>query len=69
MFNNFAIQAGSDNSGVSTEMVAMNSTLKLMFRNKGTFFGVHVTSTPMGLSFSDLTLATGTVSNTLHIQC
>lgn len=60
------IQAGSDASGVGTEMVTMNSTVKIVFRNRGTFFGVHVTSTPLDLSFSELTLASGTVSNTLH---
>ncbi|XP_047312005.1 uncharacterized protein LOC124915350 [Impatiens glandulifera] len=61
MFDQFVIQAGSDGSGVSTEMVTMNSTVKLIFHNSGTFFGVHVTSTPVDLSYSELTLATGTI--------
>ncbi|KAL3813625.1 hypothetical protein ACJIZ3_014893 [Penstemon smallii] len=61
LFDSFMIQAGSDSSGVSTEMVTMNSTATLIFRNTGTFFGVHVTSTPLDLSYSDLTIATGTV--------
>lgn len=61
-FNQFAVQAGMDHSGVATEMVSVNSTVKLVFRNEGTFFGVHVTSTPLDLSFSDLTLATGTIN-------
>lgn len=59
LFDTFIIQAGSDSTGVSTEMVTMNSTVKFVFTNKGTFFGVHVTSTPLDLSFSDLTLASG----------
>ena len=50
-----------DFSGVATEMVSMNCTVKLTFRNTATFFGVHVTSTPLDLSFSELTVATGTV--------
>ncbi|XP_016483491.1 uncharacterized protein LOC107804162 [Nicotiana tabacum] len=60
-FNEFGIQAGMDSSGVATEMVSMNSTVKMRFRNTGTFFGVHVTSTPLVLSFSQLTVATGSV--------
>lgn len=55
------IQAGADHSGVATELVSMNSTVKLTFRNTATFFGVHVTSTPLDLSYSQLTVATGTV--------
>ncbi|GFQ03395.1 hypothetical protein PHJA_002483300 [Phtheirospermum japonicum] len=61
LFDTFVIQAGSDGSGVGTEMVNLNSTVKMVFHNKGTFFGVHVTSTPLDLAFSELTLATGTV--------
>lgn len=61
-YNEFGVQAGMDFSGVATEMISMNSTVKLTFRNTGTFFGVHVTSTPLVLSFSQLTVATGTVS-------
>lgn len=43
-------------------MVSMNSTVKLTFRNTATFFGVHVTSTPLDLSYSRLRVASGTVS-------
>lgn len=60
-FDRFIIQAGSDSSGVATEMVTTNSTVKLIFRNKGTFFGVHVTSAPMDLSVYQLPLGTGTI--------
>ncbi|XP_052205309.1 uncharacterized protein LOC127810095 [Diospyros lotus] len=62
-FNWFTIQAGNDFSGVATNMVTMNSTVKLIYRNTGTFFGVHVISTPLDLSYSqsELTLATGTI--------
>lgn len=67
-YNEFGVQAGMDFSGVATEMVSMNSTVKLIFRNTGTFFGVHVTSTPLVLSFSQLTVATGTVSSQLPLS-
>lgn len=39
----------------------MNSTVKLTFRNIATFFGVHVTSTPLDLFYSQLTVATGNI--------
>ncbi|XP_061336715.1 uncharacterized protein LOC133283819 [Gastrolobium bilobum] len=60
-FDEFVIQAGADLSGVATSMVSMNSTVKLTFRNTATFFGVHVTSTPLDLNYYQLTLATGTL--------
>uniref|UniRef100_A0A803PES5 Late embryogenesis abundant protein LEA-2 subgroup domain-containing protein n=1 Tax=Cannabis sativa TaxID=3483 RepID=A0A803PES5_CANSA len=61
LFDQFVIQAGTDHSGVATELVSMNSTVKLTFRNTATFFGVHVTSSPLDLSYSQLTVATGTI--------
>ncbi|XVF17676.1 hypothetical protein REPUB_Repub10bG0144000 [Reevesia pubescens] len=61
-FNEFAVHAGSDSSGVGTEMVSMNCTVKFTYRNTATFFGVHVTSTPLDLSYSQLTVATGSVN-------
>ncbi|MED6149334.1 hypothetical protein PIB30_061363 [Stylosanthes scabra] len=51
--------AGADMSGVATSLVTMNSSVKLTFRNTATFFGVHVISTPLDLTYSQLTLATG----------
>ncbi|KAG6406927.1 hypothetical protein SASPL_134544 [Salvia splendens] len=55
------VQAGSDSTGVSTDMISMNSTVKLTYRNTATFFGVHVTSTPVALTYSQLTIGSGTV--------
>ncbi|XP_057975753.1 uncharacterized protein LOC131163066 [Malania oleifera] len=60
-FEQLVIQAGSDFTGVATEMVSLNSTVKFTYRNTATFFGVHVTSTPLDLSYSQLTLASGAV--------
>lgn len=60
-FENFVIQAGSDSTGVATDMVTMNSTVKLTFRNTATFFGVHVTSTPLDLSYSQITFGSGSI--------
>ncbi|XP_042507002.1 uncharacterized protein LOC122083311 [Macadamia integrifolia] len=59
VFESFNIQAGMDNSGVPTDMMSLNSTVKIWFRNPATFFGVHVTSTPLELYYYQLKLATG----------
>ncbi|CAJ1952027.1 unnamed protein product [Sphenostylis stenocarpa] len=58
-FDQVRIQAGSDSTGVATDMITMNSTLKFTYRNTGTFFGVHVTATPVELSYSDIIIASG----------
>ncbi|KAJ6900136.1 hypothetical protein NC652_026313 [Populus alba x Populus x berolinensis] len=60
-FEQFRIQAGSDSTGVATDMISVNSTVRMTYRNKGTFFGVHVTSTSMDLSYSEITLASGSI--------
>ncbi|XP_043714169.1 NDR1/HIN1-like protein 1 [Telopea speciosissima] len=59
VFESFNIQAGMDNSGVATDMMSVNSTVKIWFRNPATFFGVHVTSTPLQLYYYQLKLASG----------
>ncbi|KAI4388623.1 hypothetical protein MLD38_000935 [Melastoma candidum] len=61
-FEQLTIQAGSDSTGVATDMITVNSTVKLLYRNTGTFFGVHVTSSPADLMFSKLTVATGSIN-------
>lgn len=57
----FDVHAGSDDTGVSTDMISMNSTVRLTFRNTATFFGVHVGATPLALSYSQLGIGTGNV--------
>ncbi|KAF5449053.1 hypothetical protein F2P56_029540 [Juglans regia] len=59
VFENFNIQAGNDHSGVPTDMLSLNSTVKLLYRNPATFFGVHVTATPFELHYYRLQLASG----------
>lgn len=44
-------------------MITVNSTVKMIYRNTGTFFGVHVTSNPLDLSYSEITIASGAVSH------
>ncbi|XP_021898672.1 uncharacterized protein LOC110815276 [Carica papaya] len=60
-FEQFKIQAGSDFTGVATDMITMNSTVRMIYRNTGTFFGVHVTSTPLDLSYSQIVIGSGTM--------
>ncbi|XP_047328830.1 uncharacterized protein LOC124932256 [Impatiens glandulifera] len=60
-FDSFTVQAGSDSTGVATDMISLNSTVKLTFRNTGTFFSVHVTSIPIDLSFNQITIASGSI--------
>ncbi|XP_048130924.1 LOW QUALITY PROTEIN: uncharacterized protein LOC115746371 [Rhodamnia argentea] len=60
-FEQLKIQAGSDSTGVATDMITVNSTVKFTYRNTGTFFGVHVTATPVDLTYSQLTIASGTL--------
>lgn len=55
----YKVQAGMDWSGVQTEMVSLNATVRMMYANPATFFGVHVTSTPLRLHYYDLNIATG----------
>ncbi|CAL1398147.1 unnamed protein product [Linum trigynum] len=59
VFENFNVQAGNDGSGVPTDMLSLNSTVKIHYRNPGTFFAVHVTSTPLELHYFQLKLASG----------
>nr|KYP61477.1 hypothetical protein KK1_015967 [Cajanus cajan] len=61
-FDHLRVQAGSDSTGVATDMITMNSTVKFTYRNTGTFFGVHVTSTPFDLSYSEIVIATGNLN-------
>ena len=60
-FDHVQVQAGSDSTGVATDMITMNSTLKFTYRNTGTFFGVHVAATPLELSYSEIVIAAGNV--------
>ncbi|XP_058730296.1 uncharacterized protein LOC131602246 [Vicia villosa] len=59
VFENLNVQSGNDGTGVPTDMLSLNSTVKILYRNPATFFGVHVTSTPLHLSYYQLTLASG----------
>ncbi|OMO80011.1 Late embryogenesis abundant protein, LEA-14 [Corchorus capsularis] len=59
VFENFHYQAGNDQSGVPTDMLSLNSTVKISYRNPATFYAVHVTSTPWELHHFQLKIASG----------
>ncbi|KAL4187301.1 hypothetical protein AMTRI_Chr09g18320 [Amborella trichopoda] len=40
-------------------MLSLNSTLKLIYRNPVTFFCVHVASTPISMTYYQLSVASG----------
>ncbi|PKA60115.1 hypothetical protein AXF42_Ash009799 [Apostasia shenzhenica] len=65
MFESYNIQAGVDHTGVATKMMTINSTVRISFRNPATFFGVHVSSTPLELRYYDLLIASGRVSRAI----
>ncbi|CAK9185687.1 unnamed protein product [Ilex paraguariensis] len=59
--NNVYVGVGSDLSGVPTKMLTVNSSLRMTIYNPATFYGIHVSSTPVNLVYSKITVATGQV--------
>lgn len=59
--HNFYFGEGSDMTGVPTKMLTMNCSMKMNVYNPATFFGIHVSSTPVNLMFSEIAVATGEV--------
>ncbi|KAK9066245.1 hypothetical protein SSX86_013566 [Deinandra increscens subsp. villosa] len=57
--NSLYIGQGSDSSGVITKLLTINGSLRLGVRNPATFFGIHVSSTPVNLVYSEIVIATG----------
>ncbi|KAJ6327571.1 hypothetical protein OIU78_014441 [Salix suchowensis] len=59
--NNFYVGEGSDSSGVPTKMLTLNGSLRMSVYNPATIFGIHVSSTPINLVYSEIPIATGQV--------
>lgn len=57
--NNFYVAEATDFSGVPTKVMTINGSLKLGIYNPATFFGIHVTSNPISLLYSQIPVATG----------
>ncbi|KAJ6795638.1 Uncharacterized protein M6B38_225725 [Iris pallida] len=59
LMNNFYSGEGTDATGVPTKLVTANCSLKLNVYNPAGMFGIHVTSSPINLMYSEITVATG----------
>ncbi|KAG8500275.1 hypothetical protein CXB51_004220 [Gossypium anomalum] len=53
------VKAGNDESGVPTDMLSLNSTVTISYRNLAASYTFHVTSTPLELHHFQLKLASG----------
>ncbi|CAL9195863.1 unnamed protein product [Musa hybrid cultivar] len=60
--DDFYAGEGTDSTGVPTKMVTVNCSLKISVYNTAAMFGIHVTSSPINLMFSEITIATGEAS-------
>lgn len=65
--DDFYAGEGTDTTGVPTKMVTVNCSVKISVYNTATMFGIHVTSGPIRLKFSEITIATGEVSFSLNV--
>ena len=59
--HNLYVGEGSDSTGVPTKMLTMNGSLKISVYNPATIFGIHVSSTPIDVVYSEIVIATGQV--------
>ncbi|KAE7997452.1 hypothetical protein FH972_002088 [Carpinus fangiana] len=57
--HNLYLGEGSDSSGVPTKMLTVNGSLKMNIYNPAPLFGIHVSSTPVNLIYSEISVATG----------
>lgn len=57
--NNFYFGEGADFTGVPTKMLTVNCSLKMSVHNPASFFGIHVSSTPVDLIYTEIAVATG----------
>ncbi|CDO98030.1 unnamed protein product [Coffea canephora] len=56
--HNVYMGSGSDFTGVPTKMFTVNGTLRMAIYNPATFYGIHVSSSPVNLIYSDIVVAT-----------
>ncbi|XP_074555937.1 uncharacterized protein LOC141811783 [Curcuma longa] len=59
LMDDFYAGEGTDATGVPTKMVTLNCSVKMSVYNTAAMFGIHVTSGPIRLMFSEITVATG----------
>ncbi|KAL8209359.1 hypothetical protein R6Q57_006091, partial [Mikania cordata] len=61
--NNFYYGEGSDYTGVPTKLLTINCSVKMIIQNPATFFGIHVSSTPLYLFYSQIKVGSGQFIN------
>ncbi|XP_042049514.1 uncharacterized protein LOC121795130 [Salvia splendens] len=59
MVSNMYMGSGADFTGVPTKMLNVNGSLRISVYNPATFYGIHVTATPVNLFYSEVVVATG----------
>ncbi|KAF9690001.1 hypothetical protein SADUNF_Sadunf01G0150600 [Salix dunnii] len=57
--NNFFVGEGTDSSCVPTKLLTVNGSMRMDVYNPATLFGIHVSSTPINLVYSEISIATG----------
>ncbi|GAB2225277.1 hypothetical protein Droror1_Dr00006068 [Drosera rotundifolia] len=55
----FYTSEGVDWTGVPTRILSMNCSVTILVHNTATFFGIHVSATPVNLLYYDLVVASG----------
>lgn len=61
VMDDFYAGEGTDHSGVPTKLVTTNCSLHIAVYNPATMFGIHVTSGPIHLLYSEISIAVGQV--------
>ncbi|EYU21459.1 hypothetical protein ABFS83_09G104900 [Erythranthe nasuta] len=57
--NNVYISSGTDFTGVPMKTLNVNGSLRINVYNPATFYGIHVSATPVNLVYSEVIVATG----------
>ncbi|KAL6874684.1 hypothetical protein ACP4OV_013349 [Aristida adscensionis] len=57
--HNFYAGEGTDGTGVPTKMVTLNCSLNIIVHNPSTMIGIHVSSGPILLKYSEIAIANG----------
>ncbi|XP_024025649.1 uncharacterized protein LOC21385468 [Morus notabilis] len=57
--HNFYFGEGSDVTGVPTKLLTLNCSVRMSVYNPASFFGIHVSSSPISLMYSEIAVAKG----------
>ena len=59
--DDFYVGEGTDHSGFPTKLVTVNCSLNIAVYDPATMFGIHVTSGPIRLLYSEISIGAGQV--------